>query len=86
MHVADVKAYLDRFGPRLCQLYGQGETPMTITGMAAAVYADCEHPRWEARIASAGLPQSAVEVKWSMRMVSFWNLMPWVRSSVAAIA
>ena len=29
MLVADTRAYLDRFGPRICQLYGQGESPMT---------------------------------------------------------
>ncbi len=62
MHVADVKACLDRFGPKMAQVYGQGETPMTITGMRSAFYADAGHPRWEARIASAGLPQSGVEV------------------------
>ncbi len=62
MHMADTKAYLDRFGPRLSQLYGQGEAPMTITGLRSAVFADRTHPRWEARITSAGIPQSAVEV------------------------
>ena len=31
MYVEDVLKALDRFGPRLAQIYGQGESPMTIT-------------------------------------------------------
>src|SRR5262249_41271578 len=31
MYVEDALAALDRFGPRLAQIYGQGESPMTIT-------------------------------------------------------
>ena len=31
MHVADCKRALEFFGPRLVQVYGQGESPMTIT-------------------------------------------------------
>jgi len=63
MLVADTKAYLARFGPRLAQLYGQGESPMTITALNSSFYANDEHPRWEAWLASAGIAQSAVEVK-----------------------
>jgi len=32
MYVADSLRAIDLFGPRLYQLYGQGEAPMTITG------------------------------------------------------
>lgn len=63
MLVEDVKAFIDRFGPRLAQLYGQGESPMTISGMSRDYFADRAHPRWERRLASAGLPQSAVDVQ-----------------------
>ena len=31
MYVEDALQALDRFGPRLAQIYGQGESPMTIT-------------------------------------------------------
>ncbi len=62
MHVADVKRALDVFGPRLAQLYGQGESPMCITGLSRGWYANREHPQWEAIIGSAGFPQSVVEV------------------------
>ncbi|MEM1040940.1 MAG: long-chain fatty acid--CoA ligase [Pseudomonadota bacterium] len=63
MLLEDIKAFLDRFGPRLAQLYGQGEAPMTITGLSKSVFADTKHPDWERRIASAGLPQTGVEVR-----------------------
>ncbi|MEL6948432.1 MAG: AMP-binding protein [Pseudomonadota bacterium] len=59
----NIKAFLDRFGPRLAQLYGQGEAPMTISGMNVSRFADRSNPNWERRIASAGLPQTGVEIK-----------------------
>lgn len=62
MYREDINAYLTRFGPRLAQLYGQGESPMTITGMSSREFADNTHPRWEHRIVSAGTAQSAVNV------------------------
>ncbi len=34
MYVSDLKRALELFGPRLYQLYGQGESPMTITGLS----------------------------------------------------
>ena len=33
MYVADALRAIDLFGPRLYQLFGQGESPMTITGL-----------------------------------------------------
>jgi len=62
MHVGDVLAALDRFGPRLAQIYGQGETPMTISTLSKRDIAAREHPRWLDRLGSAGLPSSVVEV------------------------
>jgi long-chain acyl-CoA synthetase len=63
MYVEDCLAGLDRFGPKLTQLYGQGESPMTITALNAAVHADKNHPRWMQRLASVGIAQSAVQVR-----------------------
>ena len=63
MYVADLKRALDLFGPKLYQLYGQGESPMTITGLDQALHADREHPEWEARLASAGIARTGVAVK-----------------------
>ena len=63
MYVEDLLAGIARFGPKFAQLYGQGESPMTITALAARVIADSTHPRWRDRIASVGIAQSAVEVR-----------------------
>lgn len=38
MYVADLRRALDLFGPRLYQIYGQGESPMTITGLDKAMH------------------------------------------------
>jgi len=63
MHAGDVEAALDRLGPRLAQLYGQGESPMCITGLSKRWYADRHHPKWREIIGSVGFPQTAVEVR-----------------------
>ncbi len=63
MYVADAKAALDRFGPKLVQIYGQGESPMTITFVSREVIADRSHPRWEERLGSVGVAQSVVQVR-----------------------
>jgi long-chain acyl-CoA synthetase len=62
MYVEDALRALDRFGPRLAQIYGQGESPMTITTLSREDIADRAHPRWRARLASAGRPFACVEV------------------------
>ncbi len=51
-----------RFGTKLAQIYGQGESPMTITAMSKAIHAAGQHPRYEARLASVGQAFSGVEV------------------------
>jgi long-chain acyl-CoA synthetase len=51
------------FGPRLAQIYGQGETPMTITALSKADHADRDHPRWRDRLKSVGFPRTDVEVR-----------------------
>ena len=63
MYVEDCLAGLDRFGPKLTQLYGQGESPMTITALSARMHADRDHPRWLERLASVGIAQSVVDVR-----------------------
>jgi acyl-CoA synthetase (AMP-forming)/AMP-acid ligase II len=63
MYVADCKAALRVFGPRLVQIYGQGESPMAITFLPKAMHADTGHPRYEERLASVGFAQSVVEVR-----------------------
>ena len=62
MYVDDLKQALRTLGPKLVQIYGQGESPMTITTLARQHLADAAHPRWEPRIASVGVAHSVVEV------------------------
>ncbi|MDP3512019.1 MAG: AMP-binding protein, partial [Sulfuritalea sp.] len=52
MYVADCEAALARFGNKLVQIYGQGESPMTISCLDRPQHADTAHPRWEQRLAS----------------------------------
>ncbi|MGI9334441.1 MAG: AMP-binding protein, partial [Gammaproteobacteria bacterium] len=63
MYVEDSLRALDRFGPKLSQLYGQGESPMTITALGPALHAKRDHPRWLERLGSVGKAQSVVEVR-----------------------
>lgn len=62
MYVEDCLKALDRFGPKLAQIYGQGESPMTITTLSKQDIADRDHPRWRERLGSAGKPYSCVDV------------------------
>jgi len=62
MYVEDTLKALDRFGPRLAQIYGQGESPMTITTLSKEDIADREHPRWLDRLGSAGRPYACLDV------------------------
>jgi long-chain acyl-CoA synthetase len=62
MYVADACRALERFGPRLAQIYGQGESPMTITVLTRQDIAGRDHPAWLSRLASAGRPFACVDV------------------------
>jgi long-chain acyl-CoA synthetase len=59
MYLADLEVALDRFGPRLAQIYGQGESPMTITALSMADHID----RDPARLQSDGVARTDVEVR-----------------------
>lgn len=63
MYVADIERAGTQFGPRFVQIYGQGESPMTITALSRDLVADRQHPRWRERLGSVGRAQSSVEVK-----------------------
>ncbi len=62
MYLADIIDATRVLGPRLAQIYGQGESPMTITAMAKSMVSDRNHPRWRDRLASVGRAQSLMEV------------------------
>jgi long-chain acyl-CoA synthetase len=57
MYVADSLRAIELFGPRLYQLYGQGEAPMTITGLSQAFHEQKAH------LETAGVARTGVEVK-----------------------
>ena len=63
MYVEDALQALDRFGPKLSQLYGQGESPMTITALGPAFHAMRDHPRWLERLGSVGIAQFAMQAR-----------------------
>jgi acyl-CoA synthetase (AMP-forming)/AMP-acid ligase II len=56
MYVADSLRAIDLFGPRLFQLYGQGEAPMTITGLPQSLHAQRAH------LESCGFARTGCEV------------------------
>ncbi|NJO23600.1 MAG: AMP-binding protein [Sphingomonadales bacterium] len=63
MYVADLKKALNLFGPKLYQIYGQGESPMTIAGLSKAAHADTAHPHYEQRLGSTGTARTGVAFK-----------------------
>ena len=63
MYADDLRSALAVMGNRFVQIYGQGESPMTITALSRAQLADRSHPRWAERMVSVGVAQSLVEVR-----------------------
>ncbi|MGY2685563.1 class I adenylate-forming enzyme family protein [Pseudomonas tolaasii] len=63
MYLADLREAVATFGPRLVQIYGQGESPMTISVLPRALIADRERADWATLAASVGHAQSAVEIR-----------------------
>ncbi len=62
MYLADIEAARAVIGPHFAQIYGQGESPMTISVLPGSVIEDTRHPRWRARMASVGFAQPMVEI------------------------
>jgi long-chain acyl-CoA synthetase len=62
MYVADCREAFSALGPRLAQIYGQGESPMTITAMSRALLADAIARGDDARIGSVGVAQTGIDV------------------------
>lgn len=63
MYEADIRRAIDALGPRFAQIYGQGESPMTITGLSMALIRDENHPRRSEILASVGTERTDVEVR-----------------------
>jgi long-chain acyl-CoA synthetase len=62
MYVSDAQRALARLGPRLVQIYGQGESPMTITVLSAYDHTDDHDGRLLHRLGSVGRAQTGVEI------------------------
>jgi acyl-CoA synthetase (AMP-forming)/AMP-acid ligase II len=63
MYVSDLKKALEIFGPKLTQIYGQGESPMTISYVSKRLLGQTDHPRREDILASCGVARSGVDIK-----------------------
>ena len=61
--VEDLKTAIRRLGPCLVQLYGQGESPMTITSLPHGDHILDGSPQQVRRLASAGFARTDVEVR-----------------------
>ena len=62
MYLADCLRAIDRLGSRLTQIYGQGESPMTISVLPAAEHIDDHDGRRLQRLASVGRAQTGIEI------------------------
>lgn len=63
MYLADIRDAMAVMGPRFVQIYGQGESPMTITALSRHWHQQADHPRYLERLASVGAAHSAIEVR-----------------------
>ena len=63
MYLSDLEKSLNVFGSKLFQIYGQGEAPMTITGLSKRDHQHALAARDMAMLASAGCARSGVEVR-----------------------
>ena len=72
MYVADIKIAMERFGNKFIQIYGQGETPMTITCLNRADHLSHDDSDIDGkltdelldlRLASVGCAQMPVEIR-----------------------
>jgi len=63
MYVEDLRRAMDVMGQKFVQIYGQGESPMTITALAREQLMATDHPRWTDRIASVGVAHACVQVR-----------------------
>lgn len=63
MYVADLQKALACFGPRLYHLFGQGESPMSITGLSKHLHQGADSQQTLMRLGSVGYARTGVEVR-----------------------
>jgi long-chain acyl-CoA synthetase len=62
MYVDDCQRALDILGPKLIQIYGQGEAPMTITTLSRTAHTKIDDPRYIEKLGSVGTARSDLEI------------------------
>jgi len=62
-YVEDIKDAVACFGPRVAQIYGQGESPMSISALSASQIADAVARNDDALLGSVGYVQASMEVE-----------------------
>lgn len=63
MYLSDIRDALETFGPCFVQIYGQGETPMTITSLRKEQHVGDGGPDHLARLHSVGTAHSVVTLR-----------------------
>ncbi len=63
MYFTDLEKSLQVFGTKLYRIYGQGESPMTITGLSKRDHEHALAARDVAMLASGGCARTGVEVR-----------------------
>lgn len=63
MYAADIEEALQHFGARFVQIYGQAESPMTITSLRRDIIADRAHPSHSVRRASVGQAMAGIAIR-----------------------
>jgi long-chain acyl-CoA synthetase len=63
MYVADLEQAIDWLGPKLYHLYGQGESPMTISGLGKRDFFSTDDSRMNSLLQSSGYARTGVEIR-----------------------
>lgn len=63
MYLADIEEAICALGQKFVQIYGQGETPMTITVLRRREHETTENSHDRSRLSSVGTPHSVVEIR-----------------------
>ncbi len=63
MYLADIRDAMATMGQRFVQIYGQGESPMTITALGRDWHGRINDPHYLERLASVGTAQSVMSVR-----------------------
>lgn len=62
-YAEDIRSAVQTFGSRVAQVYGQGETPMTISAMSASQLAQAVVTNDETMLGATGFVMSAIDVE-----------------------